>query len=492
MPEVEFAMQLTHTHIESVTKHEFDTQPCEGKGFTADAFGSSFDRFQFSADAVAIVGGILSAHLLQSVLTPAWRPEPARSGALGFLILVTILALFAARRAYSNGATSPRGVPAVQMFGTCSSTVLALALIVRMLTDASAFPGMLYLLMAIAIPMALLSARLAAPHLHRFTRRWGRSPDRRILIVTDRACREIAESVHRAAALDQIVSIRELPGDRASRTAFLQQLSREADPADQDEIWLAVSWTNWPDIAAAMAHVATFPLPVRLLPDPAALRILAHRRGEHAGVPTFELRPPSMPAFGSMAKRALDIVGALAGLLLFAPLFLAVGLAIRFDTPGTILFRQMRGGRYGRPFRIWKFRTMSVVENDDDIAQAKRGDTRVTAIGRWLRSTSIDELPQFLNVLHGEMSLIGPRPHALAHDAQYGGLIEEYACRYHVKPGLTGWAQINGSRGETAQVSDMIRRVSLDVWYARHWSFALDVKILFQTLLSSRAHRAAY
>ena len=135
---------------------------------------------------------------------------------------------------------------------------------------------------------------------------------------------------------------------------------------------------------------------------------------------------------------------------------------------------------------------MRVVEDGAEIAQATRDDARVTAVGRWLRSSSIDELPQLLNVLHGEMSLIGPRPHALAHDAQYAKVIHEYPRRYHVKPGLTGWAQVNGNRGETVQVSDMIKRVRFDVWYTNHWSFWLDVKILFQTIVSMRAHRSAY
>ena len=253
-----------------------------------------------------------------------------------------------------------------------------------------------------------------------------------------------------------------------------------------------MSWTAWTDIAAAMEQLAAVPLPIRLLPDPAALRILGHRRAEYGGVPTFELRPPAMPAIGRAAKRLLDIAGALAGLTLLAPLLLSVAAAIRLDSPGPIFFRQMRGGRYGRQFRIWKFRTMRVVEDGQDIVQATRGDARVTTVGAWLRRSSIDELPQLLNVLHGEMSLIGPRPHALAHDAQYAAVIQEYPRRYHVKPGLTGWAQINGSRGETAQVSDMIRRVDLDVWYASNWTLWLDLKILFGTISSPRAHISAY
>jgi putative colanic acid biosynthesis UDP-glucose lipid carrier transferase len=182
------------------------------------------------------------------------------------------------------------------------------------------------------------------------------------------------------------------------------------------------------------------------------------------------------------AKRGFDLTLALVGLFLLAPLLLVIALAIRAETRGPALFRQSRGGIGGRPFRILKFRTMTVVEDGAEVRQAQRDDKRVTRLGAILRRTSLDELPQLLNVLTGDMSFVGPRPHALAHDQQYARQLAGYTGRHRVKPGITGWAQVQGARGETPHLSDMRRRVELDLWYVEHWSMLLDLKILFRTV----------
>jgi putative colanic acid biosynthesis UDP-glucose lipid carrier transferase len=156
-------------------------------------------------------------------------------------------------------------------------------------------------------------------------------------------------------------------------------------------------------------------------------------------------------------------------------------LAIRLDSRGAAIFRQWRIGLHGQAFRVWKFRTLSVVEDGDDIAQVTKADPRVTRIGGFLRRTSIDELPQLINVLRGEMSLVGPRPHARAHDRYFAAHIDNYALRHDVKPGITGWAQVNGVRGETATVEEMRRRVGFDLWYVRQARLALDLRILLAT-----------
>ncbi len=181
------------------------------------------------------------------------------------------------------------------------------------------------------------------------------------------------------------------------------------------------------------------------------------------------------------AKRGLDILVATAGLLLIAPLLLLTAVVIRLDSPGPILFKQTRNGFNNRPFQILKFRSMRVLEDGDAIRQASRHDSRVTRVGQWLRKLSIDELPQLWNVLRGEMSIVGPRPHALAHDAHYEKLIGDYPYRQHVKPGLTGWAQVNGSRGETPTVETMAERVRLDLWYVENASVWLDIRIMART-----------
>ena len=182
------------------------------------------------------------------------------------------------------------------------------------------------------------------------------------------------------------------------------------------------------------------------------------------------------------AKRVLDFVLAFILLTALAPLLALVAVAIRLDSPGPVLFRQTRLGINGRPFNILKFRTMTVLENGHRIVQARSNDPRVTRVGRFLRKTSIDELPQLTNVLKGEMSLAGPRPHARAHDEYYAAQIDNYVRRQAMKPGITGWAQVNGFRGETPTLDCMRRRVDCDLWYVDHFNIALDLEIFVRTV----------
>ena len=182
------------------------------------------------------------------------------------------------------------------------------------------------------------------------------------------------------------------------------------------------------------------------------------------------------------ATRVLDLLLATAGLIALTPLLLCVALAIYLTSRGPVLFRQSRTGLNGTKFQIYKFRTMTVQENGLTVKQATQNDKRVTSVGRILRRTSIDELPQLLNVIKGEMSLVGPRPHALAHDDYFGREISQYYARFAVKPGITGWAQINGARGETPNVSHMERRIELDLWYVANANLWLNVRILLRTV----------
>jgi putative colanic acid biosynthesis UDP-glucose lipid carrier transferase len=191
--------------------------------------------------------------------------------------------------------------------------------------------------------------------------------------------------------------------------------------------------------------------------------------------------PPRASRLTAAAKRGLDLTIAIALLVGLAPLLLAIALVIRFESAGPALFRQRRLGLNGKTFRIFKFRSMHVLEDGEQVRQAEPGDTRITRVGRFLRASSLDELPQLVNVVLGEMSLVGPRPHAIAHDRQYGVLIADYALRRRVKPGITGWAQINGLRGPTPTIDMMRRRVDHDVWYVQNESVSLDLKIMLRT-----------
>jgi len=187
----------------------------------------------------------------------------------------------------------------------------------------------------------------------------------------------------------------------------------------------------------------------------------------------------SLPAV--VVKRILDVVVSGVLLVILLPVFVVIGCALLLESGSPVFFRQRRGGLNGRPFLIMKFRTMRVLEDGANLAQATKGDARVTRVGRFLRRTSLDELPQLWNVLCGEMSLVGPRPHALAHDLKYSMLIPVYPLRQRMKPGITGLAQVGGLRGETATVEAMAGRVETDIRYVNNWTLWLDLKILVRT-----------
>ncbi|HSC61044.1 MAG TPA: sugar transferase [Rhizomicrobium sp.] len=194
----------------------------------------------------------------------------------------------------------------------------------------------------------------------------------------------------------------------------------------------------------------------------------------------------------SVTKRALDLALAVPALILLSPLMIVLSILIRAGSEGPAMFRQTRLGLNGAPFQILKFRTMTVLENGPVIKQAEEGDVRVTKVGAWMRRLSLDELPQLINVINGDMSLIGPRPHALAHDRFYGREIAGYDMRQNVKPGISGWAQVHGHRGATVTVSRMRERLAYDVWYSRNATFALDVKIIIRTIGEVLSQRNAY
>jgi undecaprenyl-phosphate galactose phosphotransferase/putative colanic acid biosynthesis UDP-glucose lipid carrier transferase len=251
------------------------------------------------------------------------------------------------------------------------------------------------------------------------------------------------------------------------------------------EFALIMPWSRDKEVSEVCSLLRVSPLPVRLYPDEKIRGILRRQKerglGHHFSV-TIQREPLSRNE--RALKRALDVVVAVAALLALAPIFPLILMAIKLDSPGPVIFRQRRCGFDNREFVMFKFRTMTVLEDSGPIVQAKRADDRVTRVGKILRRTSIDELPQLLNVIRGDMSLVGPRPHAIAHDDEYKARIDNYALRHHVKPGLTGAAQVEGLRGETRRLSQMEQRVERDLWYINNWSLTLDLKIMVMTCVA--------
>jgi putative colanic acid biosynthesis UDP-glucose lipid carrier transferase len=262
--------------------------------------------------------------------------------------------------------------------------------------------------------------------------------------------------------------------------------------SDIEEVVVGADLNRWSELRALVAELRVLPFPVSFVPLGTASEIFRRPSRELGNSICVELQRGPLTSFEQAAKRYIDVLFAGVALTALLPLLALVAVAIKFDSPGPILFRQKRCGFNGKCFQIYKFRTMSVLEDGPSIIQAQLADERVTHLGAWLRRTSIDELPQLLNVLEGSMSLVGPRPHAMAHDNQFDKMVRKYAFRRRVKPGLTGLAQVNGCRGPTPTAESIERRVEYDLWYIDNWSLRLDFTILLQTPIEILLGRNAY
>lgn len=255
-----------------------------------------------------------------------------------------------------------------------------------------------------------------------------------------------------------------------------------------DAVFIALPWSDQETIDACIDAFMNLPVAIHLAPE----RIMDRFDSPHivriGSFASLRLTRPALSTAAIVAKRGFDIVAASTILLLALPVLLIIAGLIKLDSRGPVFFLQRRYGFNQQPFRIFKFRTMTTTDDGDVIRQATRNDPRITRIGRLLRRFNLDELPQLMNVIAGQMSLVGPRPHALAHDHAFQRKIALYARRHNVKPGITGWAQVNGLRGETDTDEKMAKRVAFDHWYIDNWSFWLDLGILLRTVFSARAY----
>jgi putative colanic acid biosynthesis UDP-glucose lipid carrier transferase len=266
------------------------------------------------------------------------------------------------------------------------------------------------------------------------------------------------------------------------------------DPdASIDEIWVAMDNSALDKQQAVIRVLQTSCLTVRYIPDLSMLALLNHAPSEVAGMTVIDLNASPLTGHNTLVKALVDKLIAATALVVLAPVFALVALLVKLDSPGPVFFRQQRHGWDGRVVSILKFRTMQNTGSlPDGSRQAQINDPRVTRVGQFLRRTSLDELPQFLNVLRGDMSVVGPRPHPVALNRSYAGRIDAYMQRHRVKPGITGWAQVHGLRGETDTLDKMQRRIEYDLYYIEHWSLWLDIKIILLTLVTGWAGKNAY
>jgi putative colanic acid biosynthesis UDP-glucose lipid carrier transferase len=270
----------------------------------------------------------------------------------------------------------------------------------------------------------------------------------------------------------------------APNPAFLNCLARRVEDSGAREVWLCLPLEMGGAVREIMHALRHQTAEVRFIPEFQDMRLLNHRISEVAGHFALDLSVTSMGETSRFLKRVEDLVLGSLFLLLSLPVCAIIAVLLKTQSPGPVLFKQYRMGSNGRRFKVYKFRSMEVhTEADGVVTQARQGDPRVTRFGAFLRRTSLDELPQFYNVLQGRMSIVGPRPHALAHNEYYKDVVESYMKRHKVKPGITGWAQVNGLRGGTEDIEKMRLRVEHDLWYIDNWSLWLDLRIIALTVV---------
>lgn len=275
--------------------------------------------------------------------------------------------------------------------------------------------------------------------------------------------------------------------------AWLDSLPHQVDETGAHEVWLMLPLSKGGHTQSATYALRHHLISIRFMPQLNDLPLLNHQVSRVAGFYSIDLSVTPMDGAARIVKRAEDLIIGSLIFLLILPVCAAIALAIRFTSPGPVLFKQYRMGINGKRFKVYKFRSMVVhQESSGQVTQATKGDARITPLGAFLRRTSLDELPQFFNVLQGRMSIVGPRPHALAHNEYYKDLVESYMQRHQVKPGITGWAQVNGLRGETDTLEKMQARVEHDLWYIDNWSLGLDLKIIFLTIFKGFLNPNAY
>ena len=366
--------------------------------------------------------------------------------------------------------------------------LIALAYLLKISADYSR--GWLLTWLAL-VSITMLLSRPASASLLRWLASTGYTARRIAVVASGATGLRLAERLRQAAGVRIVGVFDEIGKDGQGKPrASIADLISIGQRNQIDEVVVALCNAPQPQTARLIDELSVLPVDVWLCPAEFDMPILGTSR--LGALSLLQVKPKPIRDWGYVLKLTLDYVLGAISLVLFAPLMLAVALAIKLDSPGPVLFKQRRHGYNHRLIHVYKFRTMRVAEDGAVVVQARKDDDRVTRIGKFLRRTSIDELPQLFNVLKGEMSLVGPRPHAVAHNQLYCARLERYANRHCVKPGMTGWAQIHGFRGPTEDPEKMRKRVQMDLYYIENWSISLDLKIIALTPFVGFVHRNAF
>ncbi|EMN1927148.1 undecaprenyl-phosphate glucose phosphotransferase [Burkholderia ambifaria] len=455
-----------------------------------------------AADVALVLAGTLAA---QAAMGLAWRDlSDAQRGAIALLCVLTV-ALLPRTVRVSRGGASPHG-GGIVLTRTVVAVVCAGALTVVgtiwIMNRGGTVTTRWIARTVLSGDAALLLGRLALGALA-MQRGDARARQRRVAIVGATAYGRVAIERMQLEPAGPFAAACVFDDDAPAASADgiggvpviddWAALRRMIRAGEIDEVWLTLPMSHESRIRRIVRELRDEFVELRLLPDVRQMAVVERSATDVLGMPAINLATTPRSAPELWAKFAFDRLFAIAVLIPLLPLLAVLAIAVKLSSPGPVLFRQRRKGADGREFHILKFRTMRAHRAQPGVVrQASRNDARITPVGAFLRRTSLDELPQFFNVLSGQMSVVGPRPHAIEHDDFYRQLIDCYMYRYRVRPGITGWAQVNGYRGETRKVEAMAARVKLDLFYMQNWSFWFDMKIILMTVVRGFVGRNAF
>ncbi|WP_296570337.1 undecaprenyl-phosphate glucose phosphotransferase [Phreatobacter sp.] len=431
--------------------------------------------------------------LYSRIASGEWWTTPSQA-TLAMLVASTFVMLSAVRSQYQIG----NYIGARRAFGTTltlwAATFVSLIAFAFATKTTDAFSRVAVILtFVVGLPVVFVTRELTG-RLLTLGSKFGVIPARRVMLVgheddvTDFARRYQPWNAGMHIAGTGLLS----PGDGPVGRDDIARIAGQAREMQLDDVLIIVPWSQTETIDRLVDGFMRIPVTIHLGPERIFDRFQDVHIAKSGGIASLQLGRPPLTAGEVMAKRALDVVLGSFALFLLTPVLILIAIAIKLDSPGPVLFMQRRLGFNQQAFQIVKFRTMTVMDDGDVVRQATRNDQRITRVGRVLRRLNLDELPQLLNVLAGQMSLVGPRPHAIAHDREFDQRIALYARRHNVKPGITGWAQVHGLRGETDTDEKMKARVEHDLFYIDNWSILLDVEILFRTVFSRKAYDNAF
>lgn len=442
---------------------------------------------------------ILLTLFLGSLYTNFYNTEGYLIAGLSAVVIFGLVGRFT--DIYTSWSGRPLRDEAVRVLIAWLLTFLSLIFIAFVTKTSEQFSRVVLIAWLVATPILLILARFLLRVIFAHLRRLGIN-NRTVVIVgmTQNGFHFARDLENKPEFGYNVVGFYE---DRSER-AYNEILNHYSLLGDFDDMILAARRGEWDQIYIALPvearsrmlrlldELSDSATPIRLLPDYFTTNLLHSKFIEIADNPVLCIYDSPFSADHAFIKRIEDLLLGSIILTLISPILLAIAAAVKLTSKGPVLFKQTRYGLKGEKILVWKFRSMTVCEDGDTVTQATRGDSRYTKIGEFLRKTSLDELPQFFNVLQGTMSIVGPRPHAVAHNEQYRTLIPGYMLRHMIKPGITGWAQINGWRGETNTIYKMRKRVEFDLEYMREWSLWLDLKIIFFTIFRAFTDKNAY